>query len=255
MLTMLRFEADPTPFPFERLPPEIRLQVYREAFNGVLRCNGRSRRGRNGFGKSMVVTYHKTNKFQYRFLGQARGESKEINASLLVVNKLVNKEAIPVLYQSRTFEFMNTVTTVARFLSSLPQDAQQNLHGISMELRDIKEPDRCCGGVNKTYGKGQDNQVAWGRACTYISENTRVEQLEITINVKVAAGFKSLKWVKALVKIKGLKHLTLVADQHWSTHPLLTLASYEDGKLLAEKHCRSEHLFTLFEYLRKKMLV
>ena len=245
----LRFQADPTPFPFERLPAELRLLVYREALRGPVR------RG-FAYGEKIVVSCNKQNNnhFAFRLGDQQKGESKDINVGLLATNKLVTSEAIPVLYQMHTFEFTTYVGGVVPFLSSLPEGARQNLRGISMELHDKRETDYCCGGLNNSWGRGADNKAAWGRACKYIAENVNMKELSFTINVKVHEDFKSLQWVKGLIKIKNLKRLTLQANQHHPKGQLLTQASYKEGPLLATKHCFSKHLVPLFEYLREEML-
>ena len=243
----LRFQADPNPFPFERLPPELRLQVYHEVLSGPV-CDGVA------VGAKIVVSCNKHNNFLFRFEGQQKGEAKEIYASLLATNRLVYNEAVPMLYRLHTFNFMTNVRNVEPFLRSLPEEARQNLHGIAMELHYLWEHVHCCSGANKYHRSGPDNQAAWGRACAYVAENVNVKELTLTINVKVQAAFKSLRWVKALVKIKSLRHLTLQANQRHSKGPLLTKASYKDGSLLTTEHCFSEHLVPLFEYLREEML-
>lgn len=88
-----------------------------------------------------------------------------------------------------------------------------------------------------------------------IHENVNVKKLTITINVKITADFKSLKWVKDLVKIKMLKSLTLQAEQHdLNSSSAMILASYKEGSLLATVDCFSKHLVPFFEYLRHEML-
>lgn len=64
-------------------------------------------------------------------------------------------------------------------------------------------------GLNNSWGRGGDNKAAWGRACKHIAENVNMKELSLTINVKVHEDFKSLQWVKGLIKIKNLKRLTL----------------------------------------------
>ena len=86
-----------------------------------------------------------------------------------------------------------------------------------------------------------------------MAENVKMEELNLTINVKISAGFKSLQWVQALVKIKGLQRLTLEARQHHDDE-VSVKASYWEGSLTASRHCFSEHLVQLFEYLREEML-
>ena len=221
--------------------------MYHEVLSGPVRDGV-------AVGQKIVVFCNKNNNFLFRFEGQQKGEAKEIYASLLATNRLVYNEAVPILYRLHTFDFMTNVGSIKPFLSSLPEEARQNLHGIAMELHVKLEPDYCCGRSNNYRGKSSGNQAAWGRACVYVAENVNVKKLSLTINVKVHAAFKSLKWVKALVKIKSLKHLTLQVDQHYPNSPLLTKASYKDGLLLTTEHCFSEHLVPLFEYLREEML-
>ena len=246
MQSTLRFRADPSPFPFERLPPELRLQVYREALKGPIR---------NGVacGERILVFYNRNKNFQYRFAKQQKGDSKDINVNLLATNSLVNNEAVPVLYQLHTFDFASNVRSVVPFMRNLSDETRQNLRGIWMELHNSREPDHCCGGIAGSWSRGSDNQAAWWKACLYIAENVKMEELNLTINVKISAEFKSLQWVKDLVEIKGLQRLTLQAKQHRDDE-VTTKASYREGSLAASRPCFSEHLVQLFEYLREEML-
>ena len=70
-------------------------------------------------GERILVTYNRNKKFQYKFGSQQKGESKDINVSLLATNRLVNHEAVPVLYQMHTFDFARNVRSVAPFLLNL----------------------------------------------------------------------------------------------------------------------------------------
>ena len=239
----IRFQADPTPFPFKRLPPELRLQVYREALRGPIR---------NGVacGERIQVSYNRNKSFQYKFATQHKGESKDINVSLLATNRLVNHEATSVLYQMHTFDFEMNVRSVVPFMLNLSDETRQNLRGIWMELHNSHEPDHCCGGI---WGGGSDNQAAWMKTCSFIAENVKMRELNLTINVKISANFKSLKWVQALTQIEGLQRLTLQAKQHPDDEVPIR-ASYQEGSLSASRACFSEHLVRLFDYLREEML-
>lgn len=233
----LRFQADPTPFPFERLPPELRLQVYREALIGAVD------RGVERAEFVMVKPFRKGKKnSQFRFEGLPKGEWNQIDVGLLTANRLLNTEAVAVLYQLRTFDFGNNLGYLVRFLRGLSEHARRNVRGIAMELR--------CG----PDVKGRDNAAAWGKACTYIHDNVNVKELTIFINIKITEEFKSLKWVKDLIKIKKLTYLSLEACQHDRNGPVGISASYKEGSLTATRHCASEHLVPFFEYLRDEML-
>ena len=246
----LRFQADPTPFPFERLPPELRLQVYREALIGA---------SKSGAPCATVITVtpirDKNIHPRFRFGCLPKGESNEIDVGLLAANAIVNNEAIAILYQLRTFNFTTNVGGIAPFLRSVPEQARQNLHGIAMELHDKEQPDYCCGpGIDKTWGKGSGNKAAWSQACAYIGKNVNVKALSLTINVKVPGDFKALEWVQDLVKIRTLRYLTLEVHQHWNSGANVIRASFDEGSLTATDHCFSEHLVPFFEYLRQEML-
>ena len=241
-----RFEADPTPFPFERLPPELRMQVYYEALRGTVR-------GGIAFEERVMVTRNRKNIFECRYPRQSAGESKDINTSLLRVNRLVNSEAIPVLYRSHIFDFTREVRNVTPLLRGLPEGARHTLQGISMELRDGSASHFCYPGISFTLGP--DNQAAWIKACSSIARNFKIKQLRITINVNIDDEFKSLKWVKALVRVKDLQRLTLTVQQYcYRGHPLLSRGRYTSGELLATDHCFSESLVRFFEYLCEEMV-
>ena len=231
--------------------------MYREALRGAAAHAVTWQEDTVSTGAELIlVSCNRKKDFSFRFGLGEKGESKEIDVSLLVSNRLVNREALPILYQSRTFEFATNVKVVIPFLSSLPAEARPHLRGISMELHAKGEADYCCGGENKCYGKGSDNRGAWGKACMYIGQSVKVKELTVTVNVKIPAEFKSLKWVKALVNIKGLKHLTLQADQHhgFVSDTLHTRANYKHGWVSSTTDCNSKYLVPLFDYLLEEML-
>ena len=246
----LRFQADPTPFPFGRLPIELRLQVYREALTGVVR---------NGVACAEFITVaplrRKDNKVDFGSVDLAKGEQKEITVGILAANQYMNPEAVPVLYELRTFDFGTNVKGISPFLSSLSEQARHNVCGICMELHHNRAPDHCCGlHIDNSWRKGRDNGAASGEACLYIAGNVNVKQLFITINVKIRGNFRTRPWVTDLVKIKSLKSLTLQVNQHRNSGPVLTRASYKEGSLSATDSCFSEHLVSFFDYLREEML-
>ena len=208
----------------------------------------------------ITVNCNRKKNFVFRFGINEKGESKDIDVSLVIASKLVNTEALPILYQSRTFDFATNVRLVMPFLSSLSAEARHHLRGIAMELHTKNEPDYCCGGENISYGKGLDNQGAWVKACSYIGQSVKVKELTVTVNVKIPAEFKSLKWVEALVNIKSLKRLTLQVNQHYGRYgaPADTLmhprASYKHSSMSSTNSCNSEHLVPFFDYLLGQML-
>ena len=211
---------------------------------------------RRAKGKVITVTRNRHKKFQFQIKAHCRIDPKEVSVSLLAANRLVNSEALPVLYQQHTFDFTTSVENVAPVLSNLPEGARQYLHGIAMELHNKGEAANCCNGSWKWRGKGRDNQVAWSKSCGYIARNVNARQLSLwlTINVKVPAEFETLTWVIALVEIKGLRQVTLIADQHNSWHQVTKRASYKGSSVSAADHCFSEHLVALFHYLCQQML-
>lgn len=115
----LRFQADPTPFPFERLPPELRLQVYREALIGAVTC---------GDTRAEVIAIDPlrkgNNNSRFEFQGLPRGEWNEIDVGLVTANRLVSREAVAVLYQLRTFDFRHNLGYLVRFLRTLSEHAR-----------------------------------------------------------------------------------------------------------------------------------
>ena len=245
----LRFQADPTPFPFERLPPELRLQVYRETLIGTIR-----REKEHAQLVTVTPTRYKKQSFPFRVeVLLPKCESKGINVGLLAANRLVNNEAVAVLYQLRIFDFKTNVGAIAPFLRRFSEMGRRNLHGIAIDFYDKEEPDYCCGHrKNNVWGKGSGNQAAWSKACAYIVSNVNVKGLNLTTNVKIPAEFKSLRWVNDLVKIKKLRFLTLKVNQHYGSEVIR--ASYKEGSLSATDPCFNEHLVALFEYLRDEML-
>ena len=248
--SMRRFQADPTPFPFERLPPELRLQVYRESLIGA------SNDSTNASAQCFTVTpaRGRINSSNFRYESLHRSTSNEINVELLTASRMLNNEAIPVLYQLRTFNFKTDVGSAVRFLRSIPEQGRQNLHGIAMEYHDKQEQDHCCFS-RKWFGrKGPGNKAAWSKACAYIADNVNVRALFFTINVKVPADFKTLKWVQDVVKIKKLKSLVMKVSQHERSGPCTVRASCNGAMLMATDPCFSEHLVPLYDYLREEML-
>lgn len=235
--------------------------MYREVLRGTAAHGVTSRGNAVTTGAELItVNYDRNKNFVFRFGIKERGESKDIDVSLLVANKLVNTEALPILYQSRTFDFATNVKIVMPFLSSLSAEARHHLRGIAMEFHAKNEPDYCCGGVNHCYGKGLSNHGAWVKACSYIGQNMKVKELTVTVNVKIPADFKSLKWVEALVNIKSLKRLTLQVNQHYDSfrkpgdtvmHPR---ASSKHGLVSSTDSSNSQDLVPFFDYLLEEML-
>lgn len=225
--------------------------VYREALIGTIQSEGEPE-------QLVTVTPNRYKKKAFPFTVEAclpKGEAKDINIGLLTANRLVSSEATAILYQLRIFDFRTNVGALAAFLCRLSDQARQNIHGIAMEYHNAEEPDYCCDlRVRKIRGKGSGNQAAWSKACTYIANNVKVKELHLTINVKVSEEFKSLKWVKDLVKIKGLNLLTLEACQHDDGAVVETKAWCEAGSVMSTDPCFSEPLVLLFEYLLEEML-
>ena len=240
-----RFQVDPTPFPFERLPPELRLQVYRESLIGA------SNDATNKSAQYVTVTSTIDNS-GFKYVSLHRSATNQINVDLLATSRLLNNEAIPVLYQLRTFNFKTDVGGAVRFLRGVPEQGRQSLHGIAMEYHDKEQLDYCCS--PKFRVKGPGNKAAWSKACAYIADNVNVKALSLTINVKIPAEFKTLKWVEDVVKIKKLKSLVLKVFQHEHGDGCVIRASCERGTLLATDPCFSEYLVPLYEYLREEML-
>ena len=245
-----RFQADPTPFPFERLPPELRLQVYRESLIGA------SNDSTNASAQYVTVTpaRGRINGSNFRYESLHKSTLNEVNVDLLTASRLLNNEAIPVLYQLRTFNFKTDVGSAVQFLRSVPEQGRQNLHGIAMEYHDKQQQDYCCFPQKTFEGKGPGNKAAWSKACAYIADNVNVKALSLTINVKVPTNFKRLKWVRDVVKIKKLKSLVLKVSQHEQSGPCTVRASCKRGTLSATDPCFSEHLVPLYEYMREEML-
>ena len=235
--------------------------MYREVLRGTT-AHGVIQQGTKTYagGELITVSCNRKNNFVYRFGINEKGESKDIDVSLLIASKLVNSEALPILYQSRTFDFATNVKLVMPFLSSISAEARHHLRGIAMELHAKNEPDYCCGGLNNCFGKGLDNQGAWVKACTYIGQSVNVKELTVTVNVKIPAEFKSLKWVKALVSIRSLKCLTLQAGQHYDNwhytadRTMYPRASYKHGSVSSTNSCNSQHLVPFFDYLLEEMV-
>lgn len=245
-----RFQIDPTPFPFERLPPELRLQVYRESLIGA------SNDTTNKSAQYVTVTPARRNfdSSDFKYTSLHRSTTNLINVNLLAASRLLNNEAIPILYQLRTFNFKTDVGSAVRFLRSVSEQGRQNLYGIAMEYHDKEQPDYCCFPSKTFRGKGPGNTAAWSKACAYIADNVNVKALSLTINVKIPAEFKTLKWVQDVVKIKKLKSLILEVSQHEHGGECVIRASCKGGTLLATDPCLSEYLVPLFEYLREEML-
>ena len=115
-----------------------------------------------------------------------------INVSLLATNRLVNHEAVPVLYQMHRFDFARNVRRVAPFLLNISKETRQNLRGMWMELHDFEEPDHCCGSIIAYQCIASDNLSAWSKASLFMAENTKMKELNLTTNIKISADFRFL---------------------------------------------------------------
>ena len=177
-LTMLaanqRVQADSHPFQLMNLPFELRGQVYRELLAGG--------------GQTIVVSADSVLSIWSRscIIEGPSVHGKDITIALLRTNRSIYKEALPVLYQSHTFDFGIDVHNIAPFFDQTSFAARQNVHCIHMRLLcyGVDRPLRSVPGRNIN-----DNCRDWSDASMSIAGNLRVKELSFNINFTIHRDF------------------------------------------------------------------
>ena len=219
-----RLQTNPKAFPLLRLPLEIRQQIYDEVLSGT---------NRKIVVKSFDVSAFKDdypNRDVETFYGNRASPhwknpastfecalpsffGKDITTGLLLVSKSIYAETIPILYNSRVFDFGVDVFGIIPFLRKMTPLARESVHNIHMELyalpiHKLKKP------VFQHHQDVRGNAKDWTEACTYIADNLQLKQLSINVSTEVHEAIQSpvdlslLQWVKDLVQIQGLQSLS-----------------------------------------------
>ena len=131
---------------------------------------------------------------------------KDIATGLLLVSKSIYAEAIPILYNSRYFDFGVDVFGIIPFLKKMTPRARENVHNIHMEIyalpaHVLKKP------VFQHHQDVRGNAKDWTVACAYIADNLQLKKLSINGSAEVheviqsPVDLSSLQWVKDLMRI------------------------------------------------------
>ena len=224
-----------------KLPAELREQIYRELLIGE--------------GRTIVVYAGSDSSMWSRScrMEESNGYGKDITTALLRTNRRIYDEALPVLYQSHTFDFGIDVQNIAPFFDHVSSAARQNIHGIHMELlrygtdrplRSVPERD-----VN-------DNCVEWSRACAYIVGHVGVKEVSLNIDFTIHQDFQRFRWVQDLAQMRRVKGVF-----HRNSPNKHGLKSSEGSIVLANQMSRQDwgtdeyRWEVLLEYLRSKMCI
>lgn len=129
---------------------------------------------------------------------------QDINTPLLRANRQIHKEAEPILYKSRSFDFYIFLREGLNFLQKLSSRARAHITSVSMELRFLlyqrDDPD---------WDPSNNFVEQWGKLCRYISQNLHVSEVSFDVLVRgVPRDFKNEQWVKDFVQIQGLSRLS-----------------------------------------------
>ena len=243
-----RIQNDSHPFELMKLPPELREQVYRESLTGG-----------TGGGRTIVVSADTllpdTLLPMWSRSCKIEGPSvygKDIATALLRTNRCIYDEALPILYQSHTFDFGIDVHNIATFFDHTSSAARQNVHCIHLELLryGTARPLRSVPGRDIN-----DSCSEWSDACAYIAGHLRVRELSFNINFTIHQEFQRFRWVRDLAQMRGLR-----AVFHHKSPNKHGLKSTEASVALANQMClhdwgTDEYRWeALLEYLRSMML-
>lgn len=215
--------------PFLRIPPEIRVMIYKlllkDHDSKILsirtedsltydrrkhegRCRSQYRIMSDRFrARSIETTYH-------------LAHNPGIFPSILGVNRMIHHEASHILYSAHTFDFELDVEAVIPFLSDLTPSARSSIKRINIVQRAlpyIKDFDRC----------------EWRNVCAFLSKNMELVQLGLGIlggkpatqwgaedtyeesDFKLISGFEGMEWMRQVAEIKGLQNVDVKAHlQH-----------------------------------------
>lgn len=224
-----------------KLPAELRAQIYREILIGG--------------GRAIVVFAGSEFSMWSRScrMERSNGYGKDITTALLRTSRRIYDEALPVLYQSHTFDFGIDVHNIAPFFDHTSLAARQNVHCIHMELLryGTDRPLRSVPGRDTN-----DSCLKWSYACAYIASYLRVKEISFNINFTIHQDFQRFHWVKDLAQMRGVR-----AVFHHNSPNEHGLKSTEASILLANQISRhnwgtDEYRWeTLLEYLKSKICV
>ena len=229
-----RLQRDSRPFPLLRLPREIRQQIYIEALIGtshkIVVKSFDNQAYIDDFGNNGLKTFYGNRASPHWETPVSTFETatssiygKDITTGLLRVSKSIYSEAVPILYQSHTFDFGVDVFGIVPFLRKMTPLAQANVCSIHME--------HCTLGTDQTFTSAlegpwhvRENTQDWPGACGYIADNLRLKELSINVNTEGLKSITSpfdppfnpsnLDWVRDLVQIRGLHKMSYHVSRH-----------------------------------------
>ena len=232
-----RLQRDSRPFPLLRLPRELRQQIYIEALTGtshkIVVKSFDNQAYKDDFGNSGLETFYGNRASPHwenpvsRFETATRSiYGKDITTGLLRVSKSIYSEAVPILYQSHTFDFGVDVFGIVPFLRKMTPLAQANVSSIHME--------HCTLGTDQKFTcplapleepwHVRENTQDWPGACRYIADNLQFKELSINVNTEGLKSITSpcdpsfnpsnLDWVRDLVQIRGLHKISYHVSRH-----------------------------------------
>lgn len=218
-------DLDSKPFPLFRLPPELRLKVYRYALGGDCRRilvssmddnildddldRYRKYGGAPWYGDRFHPHWQKPS---FKIRSERVGFGMGISTAILRTSRSVHEEAESCLYQLHEFDFSTGVFGVVPFLRSISHSARQNisclamfLYNMNLDIGDTSEPMSTEQTMmyNMLY-----NVFDWGPTCSYIAKNVRLREFAFGLLWEAPKDFRQLSWVQDMAQIKGLRTLT-----------------------------------------------
>ncbi|KAI9836620.1 MAG: hypothetical protein M1819_001254 [Sarea resinae] len=183
-------------FPFQRLPPELRTQIYSYLFSAPFRDVG--------IECDRYGARHGTNILT--------GARSSLHPNILRTSKAIHAEASAYLYRSHTFRFMvacyASPTIVTKLLTNLTPTNRSHIKRLAL-----------CVGL-----KSLDSE-AWPELCALMAHNMALEELDIELDFSAhcsgglcRAGnctcFRSAlrldaAWVQSLVKVQNLHRFSI----------------------------------------------
>ncbi|KAI9644589.1 hypothetical protein NHQ30_006610 [Ciborinia camelliae] len=186
-----------SPSPFMRIPPEVRVMIYKLLFddknnkvfeirnqNPNAYANRANRPLRSSYGvdrslmlQSVCTTYHLCT-------------AVDIHTSIMSVNRQIYGESAHLLYENRIFSFYKDIEAVDPFFSDLTPGMRSD----QIQLKSLK-----------LIIEGGRPRLGWGNLTRYTSADFK------TLS---RVAFEPLEWAFQLLEIKGIQRLKITSEMH-----------------------------------------
>lgn len=205
--SILRFQRDPSPFPFERLPPELRPKIYEELLKGarkpvqVTKCVRRSGRVKcrlkddEGCASRGQPIYHLR-------IAATCYEGTNLHLAILRANRAIHGEALSWIERNRVYDFGSELGAVLPFLRDLDEGSRRSIKGIQMDIITSKRPTIRPPWITSSNAKhSDDNTSDLKQICEYLKKEVPIQELAFNINVSPPKEPYEDQWIQSLVQL------------------------------------------------------